>query len=253
MCIHRELCGFQHDWIVTNNIMKKDYFKNCLAEVESKVKTTPKNAPAQRRLSKQKFSFSNLPAMEQLNVWDYVWHNSQDFWVKMQSFLYCESQVKDADFLRASWDVIKHWQNYVNNWGECDSLSKLYTKILELLPKKVLAQLKQWNKSTNFWDRRQSVVSLLYFSRTKKVILPYNTIIPFINKLIGDEEYYVQKGVGWSLKELYNVYPKETFLYLEDDAKKVSPIAFTIAIEKRTKNEKEKLKKKRKSGSRQKV
>jgi 3-methyladenine DNA glycosylase AlkD len=226
--------------------MHEEYFKKCLTEVESKVGITPKNAPAQRKLPKQKYSFSELSSSEQLIIWDYIWNNSSDFWTSMQSFLYCESQIKDKEFLFDSWEIIKHWQKQVNNWGYCDALSKIYTKILELNPYKVLEQLKQWNKSTNLWDRRQSIVSLLYFSRTKKVILPYNTIIQFINRLIDDKEYYVQKAIGWALKELYNVYSRETLRYLEDNIKRVSSIAFTAATEKLKKEDKERLKKIRK-------
>ena len=111
-----------------------------------------------------------------------------------------------------------------------------------MIPDEVLEQLEQWNKSTNLWDRRQSVVSLLYFSRTKKVILPYNTIIRFVDRLLDDKEYYVQKAVGWSLKELYNVYPAETLKYMENNIKRISATAFSATTEKLKKEDKERLK-----------
>lgn len=50
--------------------------------------------------------------------------------------------------------------------------------------------------------------------------------------LLPDKEYYVQKGVGWTLREVYNVYPNETLTWLKQDIKLLSSIAFTIAIEK---------------------
>jgi 3-methyladenine DNA glycosylase AlkD len=221
--------------------MTNDSLKKYLAEVEDKVNATTKNATEQRRLSKLKYSFSGQSSSEQLIIWDYIWNNSFDIWTCIQSFLYLESNMKNKQFLLDSWETIKYWQKSVVNWGMCDALSKIYTKILEIIPGEVLKQLEQWNKSTNLWDRRQSVVGLLYFSRTKKVVLPYNTIIPFINELIGDQEYYVQKGVGWALKELYNVYPIETLRYLEDNIMRVSSTAFGAATEKLKKEDKEKL------------
>jgi len=42
----------------------------------------------------------------------------------------------------------------------------------------------------------------------------------------------VQKGVGWTLRELHTVYPNETLTWLKQDIKLLSSIAFTIAIEK---------------------
>ena len=226
--------------------MNNDNLKQCLEEVQSKVDVTTKNVVAQSKLSKHKYSFSNQSFSEQLIIWDYIWNNSLDDWTRMQSFIYLESHIKDKNFLVDSWEIIKYWQKKVNNWGDCDALSKIYTKILEIIPDKVLGQLELWNKSTNFWDRRQSLVSLLYFSRTKKVVLPYNTLINFIDSLINDQEYYVQKAIGWSLKESYNVYPKETLQYLNENIKRVSAIAFTAATEKLKKEDKERLKRIRK-------
>jgi len=223
--------------------MNDGNFKKYLLEVEEKVNLNPKNARAQRKLFKQGYSFSNNDSFEQLNIWDYIWNNSSDFWIKIQAFLFCESQMKNKDFLINSWDTIKNWQTQVDNWGHCDGLSKIYTKILELSPGKVLKQLKIWNKSKNQWDKRQSLVSLLYFSRTKNTILDFEIIIQFIDNLLIDKEYYVQKAVGWSLKESYNVYPKETLNYLEKNIKNISSIAFSPATEKLQKHEKEKLKK----------
>ncbi len=227
--------------------MKKEFLYNCLVEVKNKVAITNKNATSQRTLFKQRFSFSSLSKSEQLIVWDYIWNNSSDFWVSMQSFLFLEKNMKDKYFLVESWETIKNWQNKVDNWGRCDALSKIYTKILEIIPDKVLEQLKKWNKSKNLWDRRQSLVSLLYFSRTKKTILPYETIVPFVSRLIDDKEYYVQKGIGWTLKELYRVYPNKTLKYIEKNAKRISAIAFSAATEKLTKTAKERLKEIRKS------
>lgn len=226
--------------------MSNENLKQFLQEVEYKIKGTTKNAVAQRKLSKYLYSFSEQSLSGQLVVWDYIWNNSADFWARIQSFLFLESHMKDKHFLVDSWEIIKHWQKKVNDWGSCDALSKIYTKILELIPDKVLKQLSQWNKSTNLWDRRQSVVSLLYFSRTKKVILPYNTIIQLIDKLLDDKEYYVQKAIGWSLRELYTVYPIETLQYLSKNIQKISSIAFTAATEKLKKDDKDRLKLKRK-------
>jgi len=222
--------------------MNTDYNKYLL-EVESKVNKTPKNVSAQRKLLKQNYSFSELLFPEQLKIWDYIWNNASDSWTKGQSYFYCESRIKNKDFLIYSWEIIKHWQNKVDDWGYSDSLSKIYTKILELIPNQVLEQLEQWNKSTGIWDKRQSVVSLLYFSRTKKIVLPYKTIIRFIDRLINDREYYVQKAVGWSLKELYTVYPAETLKYLQKNIKNMSTIIFCVATEKLKREDKERLKK----------
>ena len=59
-------------------------------------------------------------------------------------------------------------------------------------------------------------------------------IVLLVEPLLGDKEYYVQKGVGCALREMHTVYPKETMPFLQKHIKKISAIAFTIAIEKMT-------------------
>ena len=114
--------------------------------------------------------------------------------------------------------------------------------MLELAPEKVYRVLKAWNKDKDLWKRRQSVVSLLYYSRTKKDYLPFSKIEVLLTSLLADKEYYVQKGLGWALRELRNVYPKEAHAYLTKHIRAISPIAFTISVEKVEEKEKEKLK-----------
>ena len=70
--------------------------------------------------------------------------------------------------LQVMWPVIVKRQDQVDDWPLCDALAKIYTKVLVVAPAKAYAQLKKWNKNPDLWKRRQSVVSLLYYSCTKK-------------------------------------------------------------------------------------
>ena len=78
--------------------MNQEYLNKCLLEVKSKAYQTPKNAASQRRLSRQNYSFSKQEPLKQLKIWDYIWNNSIDLWVKGQAFFYCESKIKNKDF-----------------------------------------------------------------------------------------------------------------------------------------------------------
>jgi 3-methyladenine DNA glycosylase AlkD len=161
-----------------------------------------------------------------------MWHTTNNFWVKLHAYFFLERHLKKESELLEMWPVIVCWQDEVDDWGLCDALAKVYTKILEVDEAAVYRQLKAWNTDENLWKRRQSLVSLLYYSRTKKNFLTFDEIEQLIGPLLTDKEYYVQKGVGWSLRELHNVYPAETFPWLKLHIKSISAIAFTIAIEK---------------------
>ncbi len=112
--------------------------------------------------------------------------------------------------------------------------------------KEFLSIIKKWNSSTNLWERRQSLVSLYYYTRTKKEYIDYKISEKLISNLLLDKEYYVQKAVGWALRESFNAYPNETFTFIEASIRNISSTAFTTCIEKMTSTQKEILKAKRK-------
>lgn len=203
-----------------------------LQEVLAHLSGVKGNVPLHRRESRRVYSFSALQFTEQLAIWDELWHTENNFWIKLHAFFFLERHLKKDSELREMWPIIVGWQDHVDDWGLCDALAKIYTKILEVEPGTVYEQLKTWNTDKDLWKRRQSVVSLLYYSRTKKHFLTFRQIEQLISLLLADKEYYVQKGVGWSLRELYNVYPNETLSWLKAHIKSISSIAFTIAIEK---------------------
>ena len=212
--------------------MEKPDYHFELHEIGAHIRALSGNVPLHRRESRRTYSFSALPFTEQLAIWDALWHTEDSFWLRLHAFFFLERHLKKENELLAMWPVIVGWQEQVDDWGLCDALAKVYTKILEAAPDEVYARLKKWNSDENLWKRRQSVVSLLYYSRTKKQYPSFARVEQLITPLLPDKEYYVQKGVGWSLREMYTVYPNETLPWLKASIKRISAIAFTIAIEK---------------------
>jgi len=203
-----------------------------LQEIRSHIRALRGNVPLHRRESKRVYSFSALPFAEQLAIWDELWRTENNFWLRLHAFFFLERRLKKESELLEMWPIIVGWQEHVDDWGLCDALAKIYTKILVVAHDEVYAQLKTWNRDENLWKRRQSVVSLLYYSRTKKQHPSFNEVEALIAPLLGDKEYYVQKGVGWCLRELHTVYPAATLRWLKAHIRQISAIAFTIAIEK---------------------
>src|ERR1700748_667854 len=146
------------------------------------------DVPFHRRESRRAYSFSSWSFTNQLAIWDELWHSQNGFWIKVHAFFFLERHLKKDSELLEMWPVIVKWQDRVDDWGLCDSLAKIYTKILEIDDTTVYTQLKAWNSDPDLWKRRQSVVSLLYYSRTKKRFLPFNKIEQLITPLLGDKE-----------------------------------------------------------------
>ncbi len=212
--------------------MKQDNNPTHLQEIRTHIAAVRGDVPTHRRESKRGYSFSALSFAEQLAIWDELWRTEDNFWPRLHAYFFLERHLKNEAELKEMWPVIVRWQDQVDDWGLCDALAKIYTKILVVLPQEVYEQLKKWNTDENLWKRRQSLVSLLYYSRTKKQHPSFEQVRRLVTPLIPDKEYYVQKGVGWTLRELHTVYPDETVVWLKQDIKLVGSIAFTIAIEK---------------------
>ena len=205
------------------------------------------STPKQKLLAKNNYGLK-LEAEELFPVMDLAFKRSKIYEVKNAAFLLAEYNFKKADKSKL-YNTMIGWVDHVDNWGHSDYLSKFLTRFLEMEAHKnaFLSELKKWNKDDNPWKRRQSMVALLYYSRTKNEHLPFKTISSMITSQLKAHEYYVQKGLGWTLRESYNVYPDLTYKFVHDNFHLVSPLAFTAAIEKMTEKEKSVLKQKRKA------
>lgn len=191
------------------------------------------------------FSFSNKSAKEMSLIWDSIWQNSDCFEVMALalSWFYQPERKKD---LVGYWPLLKKWSERIDNWAHSDTLSGIYARILEESPEKVLPTLKKWNRSSNPWLRRLSIVSLIYYRSHRETVLPVKTILEMVESQIEYDHYYVQKGVGWTLREAGHEYPQEIFKFLKKNISRLSPPAFTAATEKLSLKQKEELKKIRK-------
>lgn len=204
-------------------------------------------AGKQKELAKNKYGLE-LTEEELFMVMDLAFKKSRIYEVKNAAFLLTEYNYKNMDKTRL-YKIMTGWVDKVDNWGHSDYLSKFLTRFLEMKEhkKEFLEEIKKWNNDPNPWKRRQSMVALFYYARTKNQHLPFKTIIALIANQLEAPEYFVQKGLGWTLRESYNVYPDLTYKFVHDNFHLVSPVAFTAAIEKMSEKEKSILKQKRKT------
>jgi 3-methyladenine DNA glycosylase AlkD len=185
-----------------------------------------------------KDQFQNKP----ISFYKNVWKNSrymESMSVAIYAFQYRSLKKTEISALFA-------WLKQVRCWEHSDDLSKIFSQALEENPQWVLPQLKKWNKSKNPWERRQSVVSLIEYHGKREKVLPYKELISFIHPLLADEDYYVQKGVGWTLREIYCIYPKQTMKFFEKYLNSIQSTAYSASVEKLDKKTKASFREQRK-------
>lgn len=199
--------------------------------------------PVVREVLKNQKLFSN-----QENLFEKVqtlWFTSQFHEAKTLSLLWLDQQSEDF-LLKHQKNIIK-WISVIDNWAHSDGLSSLLTRIYELDSSHLHKVFVKWNTHKSSWHRRQSMVSLFYYSSARKKQPAYKIAEKFVRSNITYPEYYVQKGVGWTLREMHNVYPEQTFNFLQNNIKSISSIAWVAATEKLSPSKKRELIKKRKT------
>ncbi len=233
--IQKKILSSKYNFSECKIVKLKKYFSTNL-----KVYALP--VPMQRKLLWEGYSWSEKSFNYQLEVWDEVWNQGESIEELSQALFWLQSIQNDNQLFK-SWYKTYKWVNRVDNWVHSDNLSHSYSRCLEVEQSAVYSKLVYWSKSANSWKRRQSVVSLFFYSRLRKKFLKTDKIFPLLNILIEDDNYFVQKGIGWCLREAYNVYPEKTFKFIEKNIKKISTIAFSSSTEKITKKKKNYLKK----------
>jgi 3-methyladenine DNA glycosylase AlkD len=224
---------------------KPSKFKDLKKYIGTRYDLTGLSAPTQKALFKSGFSFSRFPAEGQLSIWAYLWKESCHFEIMNLAQMFVSKNLPAFD-APVIWDITKNWVSEVDNWAHSYGLSSIYSRLLEKQPEIVYKQYELWNASGNPWERRQSLVGLCYYSSVKRKTIPFEKLKAMVNPLLNDGDYFVQKGLGWTLREMGNIYPAETLSYLTQHINLIRPVAFTAAIEKLDVIKKDRLKQLRK-------
>lgn len=198
--------------------------------------------PLVRKSMKPAYAFVSSDSDKNLNAWDELWNKSDLFEAKSQAiYFYQYKSITLSEF-----KVIASWVDQCSCWEHSDDLSKVIASVTEENPDWTMPLLNRWVKSKNPWHRRQSLVGMIEYSSKRKRYLPFETYIKNIDALLLDKDYYVQKAVGWILREVYNVYPEKCLKYQIKNLSTISAIAYSAATEKLKSQDKAKLNKLRK-------
>ena len=181
-----------------------------------------------RALVKQGYPFLTESPSSVIDVWDYIWNNAEYYEVAHQAIYYYQHRTLS----KTEFTKIKHWIKRCDCWEHSDDLSKIYAQVVEDNPEWILPTLATWNRARSPWKRRQSIVGLIEYASKREHILPFNKLIQFVTPLLDDKDYYVQKGIGWTLREIYNVYPAKTLSYIEANLLSLSASAYSASTEK---------------------
>lgn len=94
--------------------------------------------------------------------------------------------------------LFRNFSKSIDNWSVCDGLGMQFLSgIRKTKEDEIFKLAKQYNKSTNMWQRRLSLVMVEWFTRIKE---RHPEIKQLAKNLENDEEYYVKKAIVWIMK-----------------------------------------------------
>ncbi len=183
----------------------------------------------QRRIAKERFSFSHLGEDAQWDLWLAVWNDAKIYDVKSVALLWLGAPERRALRLRR-WRDVMAMASTIDNWAHSDGLSSILAEILEDRPL-FFGRLKKWNVSKNPWLRRQSLVAIYYYVRSRKKPIPVAQALPLVKRLLRDPHFYVQRGVGWTLREVDRVDTRKQRAFVRKHVHHISATAWFATSE----------------------
>ncbi len=220
-------------------------------------KTHPENIPFLKRILATPFEvigvrtpdsreiakdYKNLNIYDVYNLFDELWNSNVH---EEKSIAIHILQQYKKKFNLETWKFLKQRLNKAKTWDHIDYLATdIFAEIL-LNNLFLMSEIKEMANSINPWERRFAIESTLKLIKKNKTELT----LRLAEKLVYDDNHYVQKGAGWMLREAgkrdrINI---REFIIRHIDMK---PIAFSYATEKMKelrKIRKEKMKEKKSS------
>ena len=147
--------------------------------------------PDSRNIAKD---YKNLEISEVYNLFDQLWSTGNH--EEMSLAIHTLQQYKkklDAGtwkFLRARLGKARTWDHI--DWLATDVFAEILKNNLVLIK-----DIKELANSRNFWERRLAIESTYKLIKENKIDL---TLL-LAEKLVYDDNEYVQKGAGWMLRE----------------------------------------------------
>ena len=158
--------------------------------------------PLRRQLLKTHIQQYGLPPIEKIQLLSHkLWQ------AKYRELHYCTIEILHK--LNKQWtiqsiDVFKALAVEKAWWDSVDSINGfLVGPYFQKFPQKIQPITKRWNNSDNIWLQRLSIIfQLQYKQQTDQQLL-----FKYIDNLKQSDEFFVQKAIGWSLRQYARVQP----------------------------------------------
>ena len=134
-----------------------------------------------------------------------------------------------------AWDLIASWCPDFDSWAIADHACMAGQKRLTADPAR-LDQVEGWIGSEHMWTRRAALVTTLPWARLKHAtsteLVARDRILGWAAELTTDHDWFIQKAIGWWLRDLSNRDPDRTRAFIDTHGATMKPFAVKEALRK---------------------
>ena len=124
---------------------------------------------------------------------------------------HCESFYDDR-----VWALGQSWLGELDNWALCDGVAPgLIAPFVQTAVQKHKSRRREvlrWTRDTNPWIRRGALLASILSTRIDR---EWEFVLNVAVRLREDPEYFVQKGLGWMLRECAHHNPREVIEFIQ--------------------------------------
>ncbi len=139
--------------------------------------------------------------------------------------LLTQARIRPDD---AAWQLIKSWVPDFDSWAIADHVCMAGRKRIEADPSRV-DDVESWTQSDHMWTRRAALVIMLPWTRQRypkpdeRVVR--ERVLGWAAGYVDDHEWFIQKAVGWWLRDLSKRDPDRVRVFLDEYSARMKPFA----------------------------
>ncbi|MCR2043458.1 DNA alkylation repair protein [Anaerosalibacter massiliensis] len=203
-------------------IFKENSNKDNIKQMEKYMKNNFQflgiKAPQRRKISRVFLRKDNRPRYDQIEI---VVKKLWELPEREYQYFACDLLEKyNKDFSREIINLFEYMIIYKSWWDTVDIISKkLVGEYFKQFPKERDEYIKKWIKSNNIWLQRTTILFQLGYKDRTDIELLFN----IIEILKDKDEFFIQKAIGWALREYSKTNPKIVKEFIENT--KLSPLS----------------------------
>lgn len=119
------------------------------------------------------------------------------------------------------WRMIVDWLPDLDGWAVADNLARAAGRCLLANPSR-LDEVELWLQSDSLWIQRAALVFTLPWTRAGR---DPGRMLGWMEGLADDSRWFIQKAIGWWLRELSKADPGRVAVFLDAHGGRLKPVA----------------------------